>query len=175
MAECSILDYGAREGGEVNCAAAIQAAIDAVHAQGGGRVRIPAGRFLSGSVLIKSNVDLHLESGAVLISSLKEEDISPFPVDDADQGTVDGWGGGFFLGAAHQKNVTISGLGTIDGQGDKVFTDPDVDQGFHECPKRVSAFRPRMILFEDIENLTVQDVKLTKKDGIEYPDSVTTI
>ena len=76
MAECSILDYGAREGGEVNCAAAIQAAIDAVHAQGGGRVRIPAGRFLSGSVLIKSNVDLHLESGAVLISSLKEEDIS---------------------------------------------------------------------------------------------------
>ena len=160
MAECSILDYGAREGGEVNCAAAIQAAIDAVHAQGGGRVRIPAGRFLSGSVLIKSNVDLHLESGAVLVSSLKEEDISPFPVDDADQGTVDGWGGGFFLGAAHQKNVTISGLGTIDGQGDKVFTDPDVDQGFHECPKRVSVFRPRMILFEDIENLTVQDVTL---------------
>ncbi len=53
-----------------NCAAAIQQAVDAAAAAGGGRVIVPAGRFLSGSVLLKDNVELHLESGAVLISSL---------------------------------------------------------------------------------------------------------
>ena len=54
-----ILEFGAKEGGEINCAAAIQAAVDAACAAGGGRVVIPAGRFLSGSVLLRDNVELH--------------------------------------------------------------------------------------------------------------------
>ena len=45
----------------------------------GGRVIIPAGQYLSGSVLLKDNVELYLESGAVLISSLDPVDIKPFP------------------------------------------------------------------------------------------------
>ena len=65
----SILRYGAVADGVTNCAAAIQQAVDAAAAAGGGRVIVPAGRFLSGSVLLKDNVELHLESGAVLISS----------------------------------------------------------------------------------------------------------
>ena len=112
----SILRYGAVADGVTNCAAAIQQAVDAAAAAGGGRVIVPAGRFLSGSVLLKDNVELHLESGAVLISSLNPADITPFPQggdgtnpDD----TADGWEGGFFLGASHAKNVTISGMGTI--------------------------------------------------------------
>ena len=156
----SILDYGAQEGGIVNCAQAIQAAVDAVSADGGGQVVIPPGRFLSGSVLLKSHVDLHLSSGACLISSLREEEIQPFPCDPEDRGTVDGASGGFFLGAAHQHDITLSGDGTIDGQGRLVFQDMDVDSGFHECPKKVCAFRPRMILFEDVENLTIRDLTL---------------
>lgn len=75
----SILRYGAVADGVTNCAAAIQQAVDAAAAAGGGRVIVPAGRFLSGSVLLKDNVELHLESGAVLISSLSPADITPFP------------------------------------------------------------------------------------------------
>ena len=74
----SILRYGAVADGVTNCAAAIQQAVDAAAAAGGGRVIVPAGRFLSGSVLLKDNVELHLESGAVLISSLSPADITPF-------------------------------------------------------------------------------------------------
>jgi hypothetical protein len=58
---------------------------------------VPAGRFLSGSVLLKDNVELHLESGAVLISSLNPADITPFPQggDGTDpDDTADGWEGG---------------------------------------------------------------------------------
>ena len=97
----SILDYGAVADGVTNCAAAIQQAVDTASAAGGGRVVVPAGRFLSGSVLLKSNVELHLESGAVLISSLNPAEILPFPQggDGADpDDTADGWQGGFFWG-----------------------------------------------------------------------------
>lgn len=149
----SILRYGAVADGVTNCAAAIQQAVDAAAAAGGGRVIVPAGRFLSGSVLLRDNVELHLESGAVLISSLNPDGTDP---DD----TADGWEGGFFLGASHAKNVTISGMGTIYGQGDKVFLDKDADNGFHECPKFCDVFRPRMMLFEAVENFTVRDVTL---------------
>lgn len=158
-----ILRCGAVADGTTNCAAAIQQAVDAAAAAGGGRVVVPAGRFLSGSVLLKDNVELHLESGAVLISSLNPDDIVPFPQggDGTDpDDTADGWEGGFFLGASHAKNVTISGMGTIYGQGDKVFLDKDADNGFHECPKSCAVFRPRMMLFEAVENFTVRDVTL---------------
>ena len=151
--------YGAVPDGKTNCAAAIQAAVDEAHRAGGGIVLVPAGRYLSGSVLLRSNVELHLEAGAVLISSLKEEEILPFPA-SPEEGEVDGWNGGFFLGARDAENVTLSGQGIIDGQGDQVFADVDVDSGFHECPLQVAAFRPRLILFENVRNLTVRDVTL---------------
>ena len=51
-------------------------------------------------------------------------------------------------------------MGTIYGQGDQVFLDKNEDNGFHECPKTCEAFRPRMMLFEDVENFTVRDVTL---------------
>ena len=52
----SILEYGAIPDGRANCAGAIQAAIDAAHQAGGGTVTVPAGRFYSGSILLKSHV-----------------------------------------------------------------------------------------------------------------------
>ena len=160
MQEFNIVDFGAVADGTTNCAAAIQQAVDMATAQGGGRVVIPAGRFLSGTVMLKSNVELHLSTGAVLLSSLREEDISPFPAGEEDDNKDTGWDGGFFLGAKNARNVTISGLGVIDGQGDKVFLDLNEDNGFHECPKVCTAFRPRMMLFEAVENFVVRDVTL---------------
>ncbi|MBQ9308790.1 MAG: glycoside hydrolase family 28 protein, partial [Clostridia bacterium] len=154
-----VQQFGAIADGKTNCAKAIQAAVDKAYQAGGGRVLLPTGRYLSGSILLKSNVELHLEAGAVLISSLEEADILPFPADPS-EGEVDGWNGGFFLGARDAENITLSGQGVIDGQGDRVFVDADVDSGFHECPLRVAAFRPRMILFENVRNLTVADITL---------------
>jgi len=154
-----ITDFGAVPDGKTNCAPFIQAAVDRANGDGGGMVVIPAGRFLSGSVLLKSHVELHLASGAVLISSLREEDILPFPTAKG-EGPIDGWNGGFFLGGRDACDMTVSGTGVIDGQGGRVFTDADVDAGFHECPKRCAPFRPRLVLFENIEGLSIRDVTL---------------
>lgn len=147
MQEYWITEYGAVADGVTNCAAAIQAAVDAAAQAGGGRVMVPAGRFLSGSVMLRSHVELHLCSGAVLQSSLRPEDIRPFRHADADD-AMDGWNGGFFLGACGGQDITISGSGVIDGQGRRVFFDRNEDNGFGECPKAAAAFRPRMILLE---------------------------
>ncbi len=160
MREFNVLDYGAVADGVTNNARAIQKAVDACTESGGGRVTIPAGQYMSGSIQLKSNVDLHLEMGAVLISSLKEEDIDDFMTQVEDDNLCTGWEGGCFLGAIHAENVSLSGDGTIYGQGDKVFFDDGADGGFAESPLCVTAFRPRMILFEDIENLSIKDITL---------------
>lgn len=157
--EYNILDYGAVPDGVTNNAQAIQRAIDAA-SEMGGRVVVPAGRFLSGTLVLKSNIDLHLEAGATLISSLREEDIMDFAKLFEDDNRDTGWDGGCFLFACHGENITISGEGTIYGQGDRVFFDDNADQGAHECPLNVTAFRPRTTFLEDITNLTIKDITI---------------
>ena len=155
----SILDYGAVPDGRANCAPAIQAAVDAAAGAGGGTVFVPSGRYYSGSVLLKSHVELRLETGAVLISSLDENEIHAFPAALGEQ-PIDGWNGGFFLGARDAEDIRVTGNGVIDGQGDRVFSDADVDAGFHECPLRCAPFRPRLLLFENVTGLEIAGITL---------------
>ena len=129
--------------------AAIQAAIEACTASGGGRVTVPAGKFLSGTIQLKSNVDLHLESGAELISSLDPADLPDLMGGFEDDNRDTGWEGGCFLLARHAEHVTISGSGRIDGRGREVFYEDDADGGSHESPLKVRGFRPRELL-EDV-------------------------
>ena len=88
----NILDFGAVADGVTNNALAIQQAIDEA-TKLGGHVIVPAGEFLSGTIVLKSNVDLHLEKGAVLISSLREEDILDFAKLFDDDNDCTGWDG----------------------------------------------------------------------------------
>ena len=108
MKQYNILDYGAIADGVTNNAAAIQQAIDEASAEGG-CVVIPQGRYLSGTLILKSNIDFHLEKGAVLVSSLNEEDILDFARLFDDDNACTGWDGGCFLFACHEENITISG------------------------------------------------------------------
>lgn len=156
-----ITNYGAVADGVTNNNQAIQAAVDECTAAGGGRVVVPTGRFLSGSIMLKSNVTLYLEKGAELISSLNKEDIIDFfgSSEFEDPSEATGWEGGCFLCALHEHDISILGEGTIYGQGDKVFYDDGADGGIGECPKNVrQEDRPRTTYFEDVENLTVQGI-----------------
>ena len=134
----NILDYGADKSGRVNSACAIQKAIDDC-SEKGGRVYVPAGRFLSGFLRLRSNIELYLEQGAELISDLGENT-------------------GYFLYANNEKNITISGEGRIDGQGRLRFEEDGADDGYGECPLNVTGDRPRTSFFENIENLTVRNI-----------------
>jgi hypothetical protein len=57
----NILDFGAQADGQTLNTAVIQSAIDAAHKKGGGRVIVPAGRFLTGALQMKSGVELHVQ------------------------------------------------------------------------------------------------------------------
>lgn len=153
----NILDFGAVPDGETRSTKAIQRAIDKC-TKTGGTVLIPAGAFLSGTLRLRSDVELHLEHGSRLISCLDEEDMIDYFKEDSDDNEVDGWEGGSFLFALHEKNIAITGTGVIDGQGRKVFFDDDPEHAFEGSPLAVTGFRPRMSYLEDVENLTVSDV-----------------
>ncbi|HOJ32630.1 MAG TPA: glycoside hydrolase family 28 protein [Candidatus Hydrogenedentes bacterium] len=117
----SVRCFGALGDGINKDTAAIQRAIDACHAGGGGTVLFPAGTYLSGTIRLKDNVVLHLEPGAVLKGSPDDGDYDPyeelgFP-NDADKETS------FFHFALIQgvgvSHVGIEGRGTIDGNREK--------------------------------------------------------
>lgn len=118
----NVLEYGAAADDKTNDAPAIQAAIDACTAHGGGRVVLPSGhRFYASSLILKANVELHLERGAVLRA---HSDIGTYvhPNNGQRDDGVDRVGTPVtlkpsyaFLYAKDADNIAITGAGTIDG------------------------------------------------------------
>lgn len=97
-----------------SCTTSIQAAIDAVHAAGGGRVIIPAGRFKTGSLQLRSNVELHLEAGAHLFFA---SDLAEYPVVPSRWEGVSRLVYRACLYAVDAHDIAITGFGLLDGNG----------------------------------------------------------
>lgn len=110
----NILDYGAIPDGKTLNTKAIQRAIDDVFRAGGGLVYAPPGTFLTGGIVLKSRIMLYLEAGCVLLGSTSNDDyeVHPGPPILGDAGAR------HLIFAQGAEDVTLCGLGTIDGQGD---------------------------------------------------------
>ncbi|OAM88369.1 glycoside hydrolase family 28 protein [Termitidicoccus mucosus] len=111
-----ITDFGARAGGQTDNTAAIRNAIAACHDAGGGRVVIPAGVWLTGSVHLRSNVNLRLAKDAVLSFSDNPQDYLP-----AVQSSWEGWecfNYSPLVYAFRCENVAITGEGKIEPRMD---------------------------------------------------------
>ncbi|MNC08412.1 Exo-poly-alpha-D-galacturonosidase precursor [compost metagenome] len=142
----NIKEFGAVGDGQTLDSAAIQAAIDACTQQGGGKVIIPNGRFLTGTVILKSGVDLHLEPTARIVSSMNEQDFLQDPV----------FGRRGLICAFQAERISVTGTGTIDGQGERFLT-PDDGVGHHVLVPLVD-FRPKLIDIEGCTDVLFRDV-----------------
>jgi len=109
-----VTEFGATPDGQTLCTSAIQSAIDACAKAGGGKVIVPPGRFLTGPLFLKSNLTFEVVAGATLLGSTNFKD---YP---AMQGRWEGLDRTIFaslLTGDGLENVTITGGGTLDGQG----------------------------------------------------------
>ena len=163
----NIMDYGAMGDGAANDAPAIQKAVDECSQAGGGVVLFPGGRvYRSGSVVLKSNVEIHLEPGAVWKAWDTIEEY--YPLRNNGRITVHESGLPSFLNseyagrpfnafiyALEEENITISGQGTIDGNESIFYGD---NSGYHI----EGTYYPRvpLLLQEAVNHLTIRDVRL---------------
>ncbi len=143
-AAVNVRDHGATGDGSRTQTKAIQNAIDACVRAGGGTVLFPPGRYLSGTLFLKSHVTLYLDSGATLLGS---KDLNDYPVTvQKPRSYTDNYTDKSLIYAEDCENIGIAGRGTIDGQG-----------AAFQGPYKV---RPYMIRVINCRDVSVTDVSI---------------
>ncbi len=116
-----VTDFGAKGDGVTLDSPAINAAIMKAAADGGGQVYLPAGTYLSGSIRLKSNIDLHLSAGCTILAAPPE--MNAYDESESFGGFPEYQDGGHtyfhnsLIWAEGETNVSITGHGMIDGKG----------------------------------------------------------
>ncbi|WP_276167426.1 glycoside hydrolase family 28 protein [Zobellia alginiliquefaciens] len=111
-----ITDFGAEKGDKEATSFAIEAAITEANKNGGGIVVIPAGEWLTNKIHFKSNVNLHLNEGAILLFSENPQDYLP-PVQTTWEG-MECYNYSPLIYAFECKNIAITGKGTLQAKMD---------------------------------------------------------
>jgi hypothetical protein len=130
----------------------IQFGIDYINKNGGGRLVFYVGRYLTGSIHLKSNVTIHLEEGAVLVGS-----VNPFDYDRSAFSAA-------LILADGQENIGLTGKGVIDGQGRALAnnTIENVHKGLVKDPLKYDRTqeRPMIVYLRSCRNVKVKNITL---------------
>ncbi|MBR1736066.1 MAG: glycoside hydrolase family 28 protein [Firmicutes bacterium] len=192
MAIYNITEFGAKNDGKTLCSDAIAKAVAECEKNGGGTVFVPAGTYKTGPVFLKSNIELNLESGAILLFSDDPED---FPV------VTSRWEGvkrecyASCINADNAENISITGRGTIDGNGANWWKIFRAKENKYPRPKLIAPYESNNILIDCVtlknspswtintilcDNITVNNVTIKNPydspntDGID-PESCSNI
>ncbi|QGY43969.1 glycoside hydrolase family 28 protein [Maribellus comscasis] len=113
--EVTIVDFGAKSGGQFLNSEAFEKAIAAVSEKGGGKVIIPAGIWLTGPIILKSNLELHAEAGALIIFSTNKD---LYPVIETNFEGLNTFRCMSPIYGKNLENISFTGSGVWDGSGD---------------------------------------------------------
>ena len=178
----NITTYGAVADGKTSNTTAIQKAIDDCHKHGGGTIVIPSGNFVTGTVRLYSNMNLYFEPGAVLTGSTENKEYL-YQKDIGFSGPGAGIKTGILV-AHHEQNISISGFGTIKGNGTSFMYMDSLQYGMDFAQKytrqKDDYMNPKygrddgpvlwkgtyeerpgvMVIFSNCKNITVKDIRL---------------
>ncbi len=175
--------YGADGSGRAIATEAIQRAIDDAHAAGGGTVYVPAGVYKSGSLMMKGNVDLYMEGGAVLRGTGVAADF----VQD-NPGSKQSAVSTLVRFTPGDSKMTVRGRGTLDANGEKMYDDdggkdptalrlcilrPDKNSGVRMEGLIVSHGRTWTVVPQQSDNIVIENLKVlnsefrSNNDGID--------
>jgi polygalacturonase len=148
---CNPRDFGAKGDGTTKDTVAIQSAIDACAAKGGGAVRLTAGTWLSAPIVLKSNITLQLDKGATLLGSPDHGDY-PEKIEFRLPGLQS------LVSATNAENVAITGEGAIDGNGESWWQMARSvrDAGVMGNPHP----RPRLVVFDHCKHVRIEGVTI---------------
>lgn len=164
-----ILKYGAVADGITINTKSIQSAIDDCSKNGGGKVIVPAGVFKTGTVILKDNVELHLMSGAVILGSENIDDYNSLDTYEQNWDCVsEGWLGKHIVLGCECKNISVTGLGIIDGNADCYYGEKEENTwssyGWPEGVRRSKdkeKLRPgQAVAFVECKNIAIKDITI---------------
>lgn len=162
----NVKQYGAVGDGTTKDTLAIQRTIDTCAEAGGGTVFVPAGRYLTGTIYLKSNVELHVASGSTIVASPDRADYNPSDVFPENEAFVsENVTATHLIIAYKQENVSITGSGTIDGSSSSFFgplpDDLSASYRFKSGSYPIPEWRPgQMVFFCRCRRVTVRHASL---------------
>lgn len=154
--------------GKTICTQQLQQAIDVIAKKGGGRLTLAKGAYLTGGLMLRSGVELHLEAGATLLGSTNPYDYQPIRIAPSSDARNDNASMALLM-ADGAENISITGSGTIDGQGLQLALNIDslhhtgerIDLHYNQRRQRPSEMaRPKLLFLYGCNNVTVEGVKL---------------
>lgn len=162
-ADFKVRDFGAAGDGAVKDTAALQQAIDACAASGGGRVVLADGTFLSGALRLKGGVELHIDRTARLIASPDIADFPDWPDGHARRENLPRARSAAFIFADEAEMIAITGYGTIDCNGEhhiRERTSAGWKGWKYERVHAKTNSLPRVVFFAGCRDVVIRDVTM---------------